>query len=149
MSTVALAVQPALLGRLLRPREQGAGHELRSVEYHVREIRDDYQGSVSITYQQALVSEVFSGLAEEWREATRFESSLMQSISHPAYRAIVQLGNDAVPVLLKELTRQQPEPWFLALREITGVDPVTSKERGNMRAIAEAWLRWGHTRGLV
>lgn len=95
------------------------------------------------------MTEIFRALAETWRDDTRFESSLMQSISHPAYRSIVQLGEDVVPVLLRELQQQHPEPWFLALREITGIDPVTPNARGNMRAIINAWLHWGRARGLL
>ena len=149
MSTAALAGRSVSLGHLLAPREQGASRDVRRVDSQAAELRSTYHASVAITDREAIVTEIFQVLAAQWREDTRFESSLMQSITHPAYRAIVQLGQDAVPVLLKQLQQQQLEPWFFALREITGVDPVASAQRGNMQAIAGAWLHWGRSHGLI
>jgi hypothetical protein len=150
MSTAAAIVgRPIPLGQFLAPREPGASSDVQRVDSQAAELRGIYQASVAITDREALVTEIFQVLADQWREDTRFDSSLMHSIAHPAYRAIVQLGQDAVPVLLRQLQQQQPEPWFLALREITGIDPVTPAQRGNMRALADAWLHWGRSHGLI
>jgi hypothetical protein len=73
---------------------------------------------------------------------------MSRAIAHPAYRAIVSLGDEAVPLLLEELQRQ-PEPWFAALREMTGEDPVLPAHRGKMQAMANAWIQWGRARGLI
>lgn len=148
MSTAAFANRSSALARLLTPREEGTGNEVKSVEWRVQQLRHDYSESASITVQEAVLTEVFRVLADQWRNATRFQSSMKQSTNHPAYRAIVQLGNDIVPILLRELQRQ-PEPWFVALRELTGADPVTPDQRGNVRAIASAWVNWGYRHGLV
>jgi len=149
MSYFAEAVlKPTTIMGVLMPHSEGAGEDLQTVERRVHELYDTYHNSPAITDQEAILEETFRTLADEWRFATRFYSSLEQIIEHPAYRAIVQLGEEVVPLLLREL-RRRPEPWFAALREITGADPVGMDQRGNMRAMTEAWLRWGRQHSLI
>lgn len=148
MSSFVLTMEPPALVRFLTPYLEGAGYDLATVEGRVRELLDDLRDSVAVTYRQAIIAETCHGLAKEWREATRFQSSLTHITEHPTYRAIVQLGEEVVPVLLRELQRR-PEPWFAALREITGADPVRPEQRGDMRAMAEAWLGWGRAHGFI
>lgn len=95
----------------------------------------------------ALVSR-FQSLAGEWRAATRFLAGPAAAAEHPAYRAVVALGPDAIPLILAELA-VSPEPWFAALRELTGADPVPPADRGRPRAAAGHWLTWGRGRGLA
>jgi hypothetical protein len=149
MSSFVLTLEPPPpLVRFLAPHPEGAGPDLAKVEQRIRELRDDYQHSLAMTYREAVLTEVFRSFAEEWRQTTRFQSSLTQITDHPAYRAIVRLGEEVVPLLLRELQRRQ-EPWFTALREITGADPVKPEQRGDMGKMAEAWLRWGRSHGLM
>jgi hypothetical protein len=103
--------------------------------------------STTTTPSPALTSR-FHALADEWRTATKFLSAPSAASEHPAYRAIVALGADAVPLILAELALA-PEPWFAALRELTGADPVPPADRGRPRAAAEHWLAWGRARGLA
>jgi hypothetical protein len=71
----------------------------------------------------------FRVLADEWQTDTRFLASPAASTEHPAYRAIVALGPAVVPLILADLAAS-PEPWFAALRELTGDDPVPPVDRG-------------------
>jgi hypothetical protein len=141
-------LMPTPIMGVLMPHQEGAGRDLQTVELRVREFYGSYHNSLVITYREALLAETFRTLADEWRHATRFYSSLEQITEHPAYRAIVELGEEIVPLLLREL-RRHPEPWFAALREITGANPVETDQRGDMRAMAEAWLRWGRQHGVI
>lgn len=101
----------------------------------------------TITSSPALASR-FHVLAEEWHAATRFQAAPSAASEHPAYRAIVALGPAVVPLILADLVAS-PEPWFAALRELTGADPVPPADRGRPRAAAEHWLAWGRSRGLA
>jgi hypothetical protein len=56
------------------------------------------------------------------------------------------MGERAVPLLLGEL-RQEPDDWFWALHAITRASPVPEESRGNLRAMAAAWLQWGLQKG--
>jgi hypothetical protein len=67
---------------------------------------------------------------------------------HPAYQQILELGPPVLPLLLRDLTHR-PEHWFLALHALTGANPVASEDRGNLRAMAAAWIAWGHAAGYL
>lgn len=148
MSYFASAMEPPSLVRFLGPRHQGAGADVATIERRMDELLADLQNSPAVTYRDAVVAEAFRGFAAEWRRATRFQSSLDLITSHPAYRAVVDLGDEVVPLILREL-KTRPEPWFAALREIAHADPVRPADRGNMRAMTDAWLRWGRDHGLI
>lgn len=149
MTTFALTVEGPSLGRVLSPRSRGAGQEVEGVERSLTHLwLEYYRESSAMTYREAAMAEQFQTLADKWREFTRFRSSLTEITDNPVYRAIIQLGDDVVPLLLRELQRQ-PEPWFAALREITGEDPVSPSQRGDMRAMTQSWLRWGRQRRLI
>jgi len=94
---------------------------------------------VTTTPSPALAAR-FRALADEWRNATRFLSSSGAAAEHPAYRAIIALGSGVVPLILTELAIA-PDPWFAALRELTGADPVPPGDRGRPLVAAEHWAR--------
>jgi dephospho-CoA kinase len=93
------------------------------------------------------VGDQFHRLANEWRTAVGPLSSASKIIQHPAYKGIIALGRDAVPLILREL-EQKPDHWFAALRAITGEDPVIPEDRGRMDRMAAAWVRWGRDNGF-
>jgi hypothetical protein len=64
------------------------------------------------------------------------------------YQRIVGMGTAAVPLILEELKRE-PDQWFWALESITEENPVPPEAAGRVRAMAEAWLRWGRERGVL
>lgn len=150
MSTVTVAIQTAPLIRQLDPEahSSGAGADHEVVGTRTRVLHDAFIDSPALTYREDALSATFLSLAEQWRAATRFQSSLSTITQHPAYQAVIALGDEVVPVLLAQLYRR-PEPWFSALKAITGTDPVRPDQRGNMRAMTDAWLRWGREHRLI
>jgi len=96
----------------------------------------------------APMEEQFLRLVDEWRSGIGGVSSATQIILHPAYQAIIGLGPDAIPLVLRELTRR-PAHWNWALRALTNQNPVPAEAAGNLRAIASAWLDWGRRRHLI
>lgn len=113
--------------------------EWRKVEEHYR---------YPVTRRPSSHTEKFYSLAEAWRQDVRLTSSLTDMILHPAYQRIIGMGVESVPFLLRELERK-PDHWFWALTAITGVDPVLPEDRGKLRKMADAWLRWGKEQGLT
>jgi hypothetical protein len=67
---------------------------------------------------------------------------------HPAYQRIIGLGPQVIPLILGELAKQ-PEQWFWALAALTGEDPVPVADKGRVRAMAGAWLKWGRENGWI
>jgi hypothetical protein len=109
---------------------------------------DDNGGMSIVVDPTDTLASRFHALADEWRAATRFLASPSAASEHPAYRALVSLGQAAVPLILAELAAA-PEPWFAALRELTGADPVPPDDRGRPKVAAEHWLAWGRASGMA
>jgi hypothetical protein len=100
------------------------------------------------TAEQTTLEKELRTLASQWKEACGFLSSTTAMVHHPAYQAIIGLGPPVVPLLLRELEKE-PAHWFEALKAITGQDPVSPKDWGNIPAMASAWLAWGRSRNLL
>lgn len=94
-------------------------------------------------------AKLFRSLADEWRRQTAGLPRVKDRISHPLYLQIIDWGEDAVPHILSELMNREPDHWFEALSQITGADPVPLQSRGNVREMADAWVRWGRLRGWI
>jgi Zn-dependent peptidase ImmA (M78 family) len=90
----------------------------------------------------------FRELAERWGRETGYFSSVSKKLNHPAYRAIIEMGERAVPWILREL-RDRPALWFEALKAITGQTPVPAGAQSDPRQAREAWLKWGREKGLI
>jgi len=84
---------------------------------------------------------------EQWKAETQFLSDAGRIINHPAFQAIISLGEPVVPFLLTDL-ESGPSLWVWALPEITGENPVPEADGGNIRKMTDAWLKWGLEKGL-
>lgn len=87
----------------------------------------------------------FHRLKELWRRERGATSSITIMATCPSYQGIIGMGETAVPLILRELENEgdQPDMWFWALKAITRDDPVSERDRGDMKAMADAWLSWG------
>ena len=88
----------------------------------------------------------FTELAKQWKTETALLSNMAKKTSHPAYQRIICMGEPAVPLMLKELEKS-PTHWFIALRTITGDNPVKPENRGRILLMAQDWLKWGYAHG--
>jgi hypothetical protein len=88
----------------------------------------------------------FRRLAAVWERETGHLSSMLAASSHPAYQQIIDLGPDVVPLLLRDLEENEGH-WFIALRKITGAQPVPESAAGNLPKMVEAWLAWAKENG--
>lgn len=79
-----------------------------------------------------------AALAADWRATrVRWSSRSAKITEHPSYWRIIGKGSDAVPFILRELPR---EPDHC---------PVPPLDRGDIDAMARAWITWGRERGLL
>jgi len=109
----------------------------------------DVPGLRKLVRTDSQVESRFAKLLQEWRSQTAFESVGSRVVFHPAFRAIVALGPQAIPLILKEMTRFQHVAWLSALADLTGEDPVKEGHRRNARLMTEDWIAWGKSNGLV
>jgi hypothetical protein len=91
--------------------------------------------------------ERFGRLAGQWREDTQWLSSTTEIAMHPAYQAIIGMGADALPLILEDL-HDNSGHWYWALKAISTEDPVPPCDRGAIKKMKEAWLRWGAEKGF-
>jgi hypothetical protein len=112
-------------------------HEVKPTD----SVRD---GSTRLTDQSLRTT--FRRLADTWIEETGDSSFVQKKVRHPAYQQIIELGPDAVPLILHDL-EDSPAHWFWALAAITGENPV--KPGATFREAVAAWLAWGRERGLI
>jgi hypothetical protein len=113
------------------------------VEQSIGAFRDFTSAVTTETKQQK-----FERLADGWNRDVQFMSDVGAIQSNPFYLAIIGMGNDAVPLILKRM-QIQPNHWFAALSAITGVNPIKKGDRGNIPAMTAAWLSWGVRNGYV
>lgn len=94
------------------------------------------------------IHERFQTLRDDWKSRTRHLSNTGQISLIFSYQSIIGMGPAAVPLILAEL-EQEPDHWFWALEAITGENPVSDDDAGDMQASTEAWLQWGRGNGLL
>lgn len=92
--------------------------------------------------------ERFQDLRDDWKAKTRHLSNTAQISLVFSYQKIIGLGPAAVPLILKELEKE-PDHWFWALEAITGENPVSKDDSGDIQAAADAWLEWGRKNGSL
>ena len=92
--------------------------------------------------------ERFQELADQWEEETFFLSRSDRAIAHPVHQEIINLGQPVVPLILERM-RSQGGHWFEALQQITGEDPVSPADYGNIAAMQNSWLQWGEDLGYA
>jgi hypothetical protein len=90
----------------------------------------------------------FEKLATQWKNETKFLSSITDKALHPSYQRIIGLGPDAIPIILMEL-RTKGGHWFWALESITGVNPVLPEHYGDVKNMVQDWLAWGQNKGYL
>ena len=90
----------------------------------------------------------FERLSTEWRADRARGVDVAQMVEHPAYKRIVEMGPAAIPLILRELDGEV-DHWFWALHALAGADPVPEEDKGDLTAMAEAWLNWGRSKGHI
>ncbi len=95
---------------------------------------------------KAPVVEKFSRLVAEWRNTRNPVGSVSDICSNFAYQKIIGMGQDAMPLILRELDRSL-DHWFWALAAITGANPVKEEHRGRLNLMAQDWFSWAKQQG--
>lgn len=136
------------LGELLRPSAYTVSElrGLNAIEVLARRAHYELIGSHALSVRRGMLGEHLRGLHQQWRAETGHLSSLELRKEHPAYKAIVAMGDEAIPLILDSLAAK-PDLLVMALHDITREDPVLPDHHGRLSAIVQDWLRWGQERG--
>ena len=79
--------------------------------------------------------EVFNRYLEEWQDNTRFLSSVKAIISHPSFLQIVNMGGNAVPFIIEEISK-------LPSNLVWALNSIFHKKIGSGQTITEACRLW-------
>jgi hypothetical protein len=88
----------------------------------------------------------FRQFVAQWHKERGTASSPVYMAMCPSYQRIMSMGPErAIPLILKqlELEGDDPDHWFWALHYLANADPVHPDDRGNMKKMSAAWIRWG------
>jgi hypothetical protein len=94
------------------------------------------------------LEEKFQYLSERWSEETSHLSSITKRVLNTNYQRIIGMGPAVLPILFREL-QQRPDYWFWALEAITGEDPTSPDDAGDIGKMTESWLEWAKRRGYL
>jgi hypothetical protein len=86
-------------------------------------------------------------LLASWRAETAHLSSSTRLTEHPAYQELIALGPAALPFLFRDLEQTGDGHLSKALTTLTGAHPVPPEDRGQVRKVADAWLRLAQESG--
>lgn len=98
--------------------------------------------------EQWFIQLKFQLLAEKWKEESRFLSFVKERTQLLTYQAIITMGKPAIPCILKEM-QAQPNHWFAALKQLTGVNPILPEHKGNLKAMTNDWILWGKKNQII
>src|SRR5438132_12854265 len=101
----------------------------------------------SVTADRSL-EDLFKHHADKWESETAHLSSTSQIMMHPSYQAILGMGDEVVPLLLRDM-QQNRRSWFGALSYITKENPINPSDAGKMQRMIDIWVRWGRAKGLL
>ena len=89
----------------------------------------------------------FARLRTQWIAERGATSSIAKMATCPSYQRIIAMGDEVVPLILRQLEQEgdEPDQWFWALAAITGENPVAADAQGDIVQMARAWLDWGRS----
>jgi len=101
------------------------------------------------------VAEKFHEQSDIWKRETSYLSSPLQKMSHPSYQAIMGMASESPEIkrqvireMLLEILKDRRD-WYLALSFLTQQNPVQQRDYGIPSKLAEAWIKWGKSQGLL
>jgi hypothetical protein len=109
---------------------------------------ESYRRSARQTAIDDELNELFTRLAQQWKDETLILSDAHKILLHPCYQRIIGMGPAVIPILLSAM-QDKPDHWGHALQAITGEWPVPAEHSGNIKKIADAWVRWGKDNGYL
>ncbi len=101
------------------------------------------KASVTESEEEACeLADIFTSLAETWSNETGGYSTTSRRYAHPSYQAILGMGEEIVPLILKRL-EECPDWWFEALTALAKPKTNPVAKAATFAQAVEAWLEWG------
>lgn len=141
-------IRPVDWGEPEPSRSEWLRRKSRTVEQAKLELIDELVSKALAVAPEVALEQRFREQADKWDAETRHLSSPTQKIAHQSHQAILGMGPDVVPLLLRDLVQNRRE-WFWALSYLTQENPIRREDAGKMDRMIAAWVNWGRQRGLL
>lgn len=83
-----------------------------------------------------------------WKNETMFSSSISEITNNSAYRYIIGLGQEALPLIIKDF-KTNDNHWFYALEALTGQNPIKENHKGIISLMKSDWLEWAQENNVT
>lgn len=97
---------------------------------------------------EASIYNEFESLKEDWLAGIRFDSGYHNLVNHPSYLKIISMGEIIIPILVRDMINNRI-PWFYALEDITGEDPIREESIGRLDELIQDWTDWAEENSYV
>lgn len=90
-------------------------------------------------------AERFELLAGQWVshcENVALSSNINDYLDHPAYRELIALGDEAIPLIIERYRDDVFTPWGFLLDDITGLNMIEDRNRFRPADVRQRWLDW-------
>lgn len=126
-----------------RPRGYSAREESREVDSWLSGFMGYIAGGSNVmqTERTNSIAITFSRLRTSWIKDTFHCSDMHLASAHPAYRAIVDIGEPVIPHLIRDMITNDTH-WFYALNQIVGRSVVKEENRGKVELMIGDWIEW-------
>lgn len=91
------------------------------------------------------IREEFRRLQEQWAThclKVSMSSTMADYLDHPAYRGLVALGPQAVPLIMERYEKDDLTPWEFVLQEITGVRLIEDPNDFSPPEVKQRRIAW-------
>lgn len=88
---------------------------------------------------------IFNAISKSWKNNTAHLSSSTEIANHEDMRILLEIFGKAeslLPYILEDMQKGSVE-WVHVLPVITGENPVSEENAGNIQKMADTWLEWG------
>ena len=90
-----------------------------------------------------LLKEKFERLRVQWVSETMHMSNVHAMTNSPAYREIIEMGYDVVPLIIYDIEERETGFWYYALNELIGESPEIPKyAAGDIRLVNKLYIAW-------
>jgi len=113
--------------------EQKLAGAPRRVKVRLEEIEAESDGDFAARFER---------LSAKLTEDNRFSSKFKTTLQHPAFLEIVAMGQRVVPLIFAQIEKPDCGFLWLALPQITGVNPPIPAGHKGSHEIAPGWVGW-------
>ena len=91
----------------------------------------------------------FNDLAAKWKMETGLYSITKDKVND-TYLDIIGLGKEIIPFILADIRKASGTAhWHMALKALTGENPLSERDMGKNKLIKDKWIAWARVKNII